>query len=72
MMLKLRGGTAVFQIEMGRWHGAGVRGVRQRGGGRCGPRGISRGVLRVLKLRPLISVILINAVKLNLIHSLST
>ena len=21
MMLKLRGGTAVFQIEMGRWHG---------------------------------------------------
>ena len=22
MMLKLRGGTAVFQIEMGRWYGA--------------------------------------------------
>ena len=21
MMLKLRGGTAAFQIEMGRWHG---------------------------------------------------
>ena len=48
MMLKLRGGMAVFQIEMGNlkvaWSeegGEGVQGVRQWGGRRCGPLAIA-------------------------------
>ena len=38
VLIKLRGGTAPFQMETGRWHGLKrEERVRQWRGGRCGP-----------------------------------